>query len=31
MTEEPRACGNQLGWSFIGMGETIESDYNGCA
>ena len=31
MTEERRACGNQLGWSFIGMGETIESDYDGCA
>jgi hypothetical protein len=31
MTEARRACGDQLGWSFIGMGESIEGDYEGCA
>jgi hypothetical protein len=31
MTEARRACGDQLGWSFIGMAETIEGGYEGCA
>jgi hypothetical protein len=31
MTEEQRAYGSQLGWAFIGMGETIEDDCEGCA
>ena len=30
-TEARRTCGDQLGWSFIGIGETIEGDYEGCA
>jgi len=30
-TEARRACGAQLGWSFIGMAETIEGGYEGCA
>ena len=30
-TEARRACEDQLGWAFIGMGETIEGDYEGCA
>ena len=29
--EARRTCGDQLGWSFIGIGETIEGDYEGCA
>jgi hypothetical protein len=28
-TEARRACGDQLGWSFIGMAETIEGGYEG--
>ncbi|HYQ97718.1 MAG TPA: transposase [Candidatus Nitrosocosmicus sp.] len=31
VAEERRDSGDQLGWSFIGMGEAIRDDYEGCA
>jgi hypothetical protein len=31
VSEEKQSAGDQLGWSFIGMGEAIRDDYDGCA